>query len=261
MAMTSGDDYLAAAKQYPTISKTGARTLVAGIPFSMFDIAGQPGAGTLAAGNTANGIVPDDTLAGYPPIDTLAAIGYLTISDFSWSVAGRLTIYDRLFSAGAYAFNDDITLAAQPSYAARLPGTDYKNLQLWIETVTAFTGNPSFQINYLDEGGAAGDTGVVGSGAALTIGRMFRLPLAAGDAGVSQIVRVRGTVASVGTFNVNVMRRLWSGRVMVAGGGDTHDLFKTGARQVYGTSALFMQVTADGTGSGISEVAMEISDK
>jgi hypothetical protein len=260
VALTTIDGYVASVKQRVRILKTGARTTIAAQPFSLFDIAGQPGAGTLSAGNTANGVVPTDATAGYPTINAFAATGYLARVSFSSSVACLLTIYDRLFACGAYAFNANTTLASQPSYAGRVPGTDYKGLELWVETVTAFTGSPSFQVNYLDEGGAAGDTGVVASGSALTIGRMFRLPLASGDNGVSGITQVRGTVATVGTFNVCVMRELWSGRVAVANAGDVHDILRTGAPQVYGDSALFLMLEADSTASGLPDVTLELID-
>lgn len=260
MPLTSLNSYINAVKQQPRWLKTGARTTIAAIPFTLFDIAGSPGAGALAIGNTANGVVPDDSVAGYPVIDAIAGVGYLTRVEFGWNVPGRFAVYDRLFAAGAYAFNADITLASQPSFAARVPVANYKGLELWCEAVTAFTGSPSFQINYLDQDGNAGDTGVIGSGAALILGRMFRMPLAAGDSGVSRIDRVRGTVASGGTFNVLVMRRLWEGRVKIANDGDIHDLLRTGAPRVYPTSALYVVITPDSTASGLPEITMEIAD-
>jgi hypothetical protein len=262
MALNSIDSYLASVRQNADWFKTATRTTVAGIPFSLFDIAGVPGAGTLAVGNTANGIVPTPTspAAGYPQIRTINGSGYVTRVEFGWTVPGRLILYDRLFSCGAYAFNADTTLASQPTYSGRVPASDYSGLELWIEAVTAFTGNPSFEVNYLDQGGAAGDTGVVASGAALTVGRCFRMPLAAGDVGLQQITRVRGTVATAGTFNVHVMRKIWEGRVLVANDGDVHDMLKTGAPQVYTTSALFVMVQADSTSSGLPDVTVEIAD-
>jgi hypothetical protein len=260
MALTTLDSYIAAPKQEVRWFKTAARTTVAAIPFSMFELAGVPGAGTLSAGNTANGVVPTDAVAGYPIIGAIAGTGYLTRLEFGWTVAGRLTIYDRLFAAGAYAFNANTTLASVPSYSSRVPGLDYNNLEIWIEAVTAFTGTPSFQINYLDQGGAAGDTGVVSAGAALTLGRMFRMPLAAGDSGVQGITQVRGTVATAGTFNVSVMRRLWSGRVLSANDGSIHDMLSTGAPRVYADSALFVVLQADSTASGLPEITCEVAD-
>lgn len=260
MTLSTLDGYIGAAKQRLRWFKTGARTTVAAMPFTLFDIAGSPGAGTLAIGNTANGLVPTDATTGYNPINTFAATGYLGRVSWGSSVACWLTVYDRLFAAGAYAFNANTTLASQPSYAGRVPGTDYSGLEIWCEAVTAFTGTPSFQINYLDQGGAAGDTGVVSAGAALTVGRMFRMPLAAGDSGVQRIDQVRGTVATAGTFNVMVLRELWSGRVGIANSGGSHDLLATGAPQLYDTSALYVVLEADSTASGLPDITIELVD-
>jgi len=259
MSIQNQAEYLGASKQVITWNKTAARTTVAAVPFSLFDVAGNPGAGTLAVGNTANGVVPTDATNGYPAINTITGTGQLTNVNFANTVASRLALYDRVFSAGAYAFNANTTLASQPSFSGRVPNTDFKGLELWIEAATAFTGNLSVQINYLDQDGNAGDTGVVATGAALIIGRMMRIPLAAGDSGISQINQVRGTVATVGTFNVHVMRKLWEGRVLTANGGDRHNLYRIGIPQVYDTSALFVVCTADSTSSGLPTVDIEIS--
>jgi len=263
--ITSLDAYINAAKARVMLGKTASRTTVAAIPFSVFELAGSPGAGTLAGANTANGVVPTDATAGFPTIPYSSGDVQLGSIQFASSVASRLELYDCLFKAGAYAFNANTTLASQPSFASRCP--DYpgsgavfgKGNEIWIEAVTAFTGNPSFQINYLDQDGNAGDSGVVASGAALTVGRMFRIPLAAGDSGVSQITQVRCTVATVGTFNVLVLRPLWNaGRVPVASFGDVHDMLKVGLPEIFVDSALFMQVTADSTASGIPDLRIEV---
>lgn len=260
MALTTVDGYVAAVKQELRWLKTGARTTVAAVPFTMFDVAGAPGSGTLAIGNTANGVVPTDATTGYPSIGALSGTGYLSRVEFGNTVPCRLALYDRVFACGAYAFNADTTLASQPSYSGRIPGTDYRGLELWVETVTAFTGVPSFQVNYLDQDANAGDTGVVGMGVAGTQARMLRLPLAAGDTGVQRVDRVRGTVASAGTFNVCVMRRLWGGRVLAANDGDVHDFLRTGLPQVYADSALFVVLSADSTAAGLPEMTIEVAD-
>lgn len=257
--ITSLATYIAAAKSRVTLQKTASRTSVANIPFSVFDQAGQPGAGTLAVGNTANGIVPTDATTGYPLLPVPPTDLQLTKVQMRSSVACWIDLYDCLFSAGAYAFNADTTLASQPSYSGRVPGSDYNNLELWIEAVTAFTGNQTVQINYLDQGGAAGDTGAIATGVAPIVGRMLQLPLAAGDSGIQQITRVRSSVATVGTFNVHVMRWLWGGRVNVANQGLVDSLMKTGAPLIYGDSALRMVVTADSTATGLPAMRLEVS--
>lgn len=260
MAITSLDGYIASAKQRLILCKNVGRTTVAAMSFSVFDTNGVPGASALATGNTANGIVPTDALAGYPPIAAAVATKYISKVEFASSVACRLTLYDRLFSCGAYAYNADVTLASQPSFASRVPGTDYKGLEIWVEEVTTSTGNIAVNVDYLDQDGNAGNTGAVGVGAAAIAGRCWRLSLASGDSGVSQITRVRGSVASAGTFNVNVLRRLWEGVVTAAGLGGIHDLMQTGLPQIYADSALYMLVTAASTSSGLPSVVIEVAD-
>lgn len=142
MAITTLDQLIAAPSQKISYTKTNTVTTVAAIPFSVFDRNGNPGAGTLAIGNTANGVVPTDATAGYPTINAFGVgnTGYINSVTFGSTVACRITIFDCLFSAGAYAFNANTTLASQPSYTSRvLGGTDFSNTEIWIEAVTAFT--------------------------------------------------------------------------------------------------------------------------
>lgn len=265
MPILSIDDYLSSKRQNLVWYKSASATTVAAVMgFTKFDLAGNPGAGTLNVGNTANGLVHTSATTGYPLINTFdtGAVGYISRVEFSCPVACVLHLYDRLFVAGAYSFNSDVSLASQPSYASRVPnGTDYRGLELWVETVTAFTGTPSFQINYLDQDGNAGDTGVIAAPTALTIRRCFQLPLAAGDNGVQRIDRVRCTVATAGTFNVQVLRPLWSGRVVMANYGDIHDLLRVGMPQVWATSALYVLSAADSTSSSTPLLRIEIASK
>ena len=259
MAIESLDDWIAATQQIVYYYKKN-KTVVAGYPYSMFDAQGNPGVGTLAIGNTANGTVPTPSTAGYPHIASITTIGYLSSVAFNNYDAGIMSMYDRLFAAGAYAYNADTTLSSQPSYSGRVPNTNYNSLEIWIEAVTNFSGTPSFQINYLDQDGNAGDTGVVSAGAALASGRCFRMPLAAGDSGVQQITRVRCTVASGGTFNVMVLRHLWTNRSQFDNGGGIDDMFKTGLPQVYDTSAFYLLITSDSTDAGYPAIYMDVRD-
>jgi hypothetical protein len=214
----------------------------------------------LAVGNTTSGIVPTDAIAGYPVIAPLTASGYIGKIDYAWTVPGRLHLYDCLFSAGAFAYNAAVTLASQPSYSARVPNADYRGLEIWLEAVTAFTGLQSIRIQYLDQDGNAGDTGTVATAIAPTLGRMFRLPLAAGDTGVRQINVVTSTVSTVGTFNVHVMRPLWTGRVIMANFGDTYSFARTGLKQIYADSALRVVVQPDSTATALPQLYIEVCD-
>lgn len=261
MSITTFDGLIASIKRRIVYQKTASRTAVAAIPFSVFDLAGNPGAGALAVGNTANGIVPTDAIAGYPPIITPAGTLYLNRIVSRSSVACWVDLYDCLFSAGAYVFNADVTLTSQPSFATRLPNAnDYTGLELWIEAVTGFTGNQTIQINYLDQDGAAGDTGSLATAVAPIVGRMMLVPLASGDSGIQQVVRVRSSVSTVGTFNVHVMRWLWGCRINGANQGVVDTLLQTGLAQIFGDSALRMVVTADSTATGLPSLRLETVD-
>lgn len=262
MPISTLDQLIAAASQRVSLFKTASRTSVAAVPFSVFDLAGNPGAGTLAGTSTVAGVVPTDTTSGHPMFQNFAggATGYISKIEFGNTVASRLTLFDMLFKAGAYPFNASATLSGQPSYAYRVPnGTDFTNTEIWVEAVTAFTGSPVITVTYTNQDGVTGrTTGSVGAGAALTVGRMMQLPLQAGDSGVQKIESVTCTVATAGTFNVLVMRRLWQGRVRVANDGDVHDMLKTGLPVIFQESALFLAVQADGTATGNPEVVVEV---
>lgn len=257
MAITSLDNWIASGKQQLTLFKQAARTTLAAMPYSVFELAGQPGAGVLAGTSTTAGVVPDDTTAGFPAINSFSggATGYLSNVSYSNTVISDIYLYDMLWKGGAYSFNSNVTLSAQPSYSGRVPGgTDFSNTEIWIEAVTAFTGNMSIAVTYTNQSGvAARTTGTVATGIAPALGRMIRLPLQAGDTGVQKIESVVASVATVGTFNVLVLRRLDKGRIGGAGGVDNRDLSQIGMPQVFDTSALFIAVQADSTSSGVPE--------
>lgn len=264
MTISSLNDYMAANKQLVNITKTASITSVAAMPFTVFNQVGTPGAGTFAGTDTAAGVVPTDATAGCPTINSFGGgnTGYITSVIFSNTVASRIRLYDCLFKAGAYNYNASVSLANQPSFSSRVPDANYAGLELWIEAVTAFTGNLSIAITYTDQAGGTGHTtGTVATGLAPTAGRMIQLPFAAGDCGIQKVESVTATVSAAGTFNVLVLRPLWEGRVRSANDGDNHDFLKTGLVRIYDNSALMIQVAADSTATGIPSVLVEVSDK
>jgi hypothetical protein len=260
MAITTLDGYIGSLKQQITWAKTASITAVAGMPFSNFGAAGFPGAGTLSAGNTANGIVPTDATTGYPVITAFSGgnKGYLSRVSYLSSVTCELAIYDRIFSCGAYAHNATQTLGTQPSFAARVPNTDYAGCELWYEQVTGGTLVQNVAVTYLDQGGNAGTTGTVAAPAVMIAGRCMQLPLAAGDSGVSRVDTVTGTVASGGTFNINVLRPLWKGNVYVANTAYVDDLIRTGLPELFADSSLFVMVRPLSTATGLPSMTLEV---
>jgi hypothetical protein len=263
MAITTYDGFVGSAKQYVSLAKTASRTAVAAQWTSVFDLAGNPGAGVLAGTSTTTGVVPTDATAGCPIISAFGggATGYLAQLDFGSSVACRIKLFDLLWKGGAYAFNANTTGQTPTSFSSRVPGgTDFTNNQIWYEQVTAGTGVQNVNVTYLDQNNVSSTTGVTAMPAAMIVGRCFQLPAQAGDTGVQGVTGVVGTVATAGTFNILVMRPLWSGRVRAANDGDVHDLSKTGMPIIYADSALVMLVAPDSTATGVPELEFVIAN-
>ena len=92
VAITTGDGYVGSAKQIIPFTKTAPTTTIAATRFSVFDKAGNPGAGTLALTTATTGVCPTDATAGYPSINAFSggAKGYLSRVAFASSVVGRI---------------------------------------------------------------------------------------------------------------------------------------------------------------------------
>jgi hypothetical protein len=259
MAITTLAQYEGAVRDRIYILKENARGYSgsAGHYHTSWDASGTGGAGVLNVGNTANGLVPTDATTGAPDVPFGTGTGHITHAEFC-------TDSDRLFHAGAYAFNASTTLASQPSFSSRVPGGDYNGLEIWIEGVTAFTGIGSIVITYTNQAGTTGRTAGTVSWAAGSSGpgRMMRVPFASGDCGVQRIDSVTCTVASAGTFNVLVARPLATMYLPVSFAPNMQALEILGMPQVYNDSCLALATQiVDGSADGIQtlELALEIA--
>ncbi len=268
MAISTLDQLVAAARQRVQISKTTTRTTVAGGWFSMFDIAGNPGAGTLAGSSTTAGVVPTDADAGFPTIATFGGsnLGYLSRLFASNTVSSYIRVFDLLWKGGAYAHNANQAVTAPPSYLSRIPGGTAADCagqtEIWAETVVGATGNQTWTVQYTNEAGTGTrSTGAVGIGAAPTVGRCWQLPLQAGDKGVSLISNVLGGTGSAGTANILVLRPLCDVWIGAASAGVFNGPFDLGLPRVYDTSALYFLVNAPaGTSSGTPTLFADVSN-
>jgi hypothetical protein len=267
MAITTADGWFAAAKQKVLIRKTASVATIAAQMFSMFDVAGNPGAGSLTIGNTANGLVPTDLGNGFPTILAFGggAKGYLAAGQFRNSVAGGAILYDRIFHAGSYALNalGTTNLASQPAFTARLPGgNNYGNLEILLEiNVTVSATATTVAVGYTDEAGnTENTTGASPSLSGFTTRRIVVMPFAANDKGVQRIdsVTVGGTVATAGSVNVIVARRLAEFDIRVANAADLQAWDAIGSPEVFADSALWLVVQPDGTASGVPSLGLDI---
>jgi hypothetical protein len=263
MAITTLDGLIAAAKQRIQLYKSATRTAVANSPFSVFDLAGNPGLGVLAGTSTTTGVVPTDATAGCPLINAFGggATGYVSRIEASNQVSCRILLFDMLWKAGAYAFNANTTGQTPTSFSSRIPsGTDYNGLELWYEQVTAGTLVQNVAVTYNDENAASSTTGTVAMPAAMIVGRMFQIPLAAGDKGIQGVTGVVGSVASAGTFNILIMRRLAEVRIRVANDGIIQDALTTGLTQVFEDSAMRLVVIPDSTATSLPEIIVDVAN-
>lgn len=261
MAITTLDQIIAAPKQRIQLWKSASRTSVAAQSFSIFDLAGNPGAGTLAGTSTTTGVVPTDATAGCPVITAFGggATGYISRIEASNTVACRVTLYDMLWKGGAYAFNVSTSGNSPASFSSRIPsGTDYNGLELWYEQVTAGTGVQNVAVTYIDENAASSTTGTIAMPAVMILGRMFQLPLASGDKGIRGVTGVVGTTATAGTFNLLIMRRLATVRIRVNNDAGVQDALSTGMPIIYDDSALVAIVATDSTSTGLPEMVIDV---
>ena len=261
MAISTLDGYIASAKQMVIQKKTASLTTVANTIFSTFALAGIPGAGALAGTNATTGLKVDDATAGVPTINTFTGTkGYITRVNGYSSVSGSILLIDLLLKMGTFAFNAAVSGLTSADISSRVPTGGYEGLEIWIEAVTAFTGNQTIAITYIDGDNNAKTTGAIATGVAPIIGRVFRMPMDATGNGVKTITSVTSTISTVGTFNVLIVRPLINMRIPFAGYSESRDLYGTGMPEIYADSALAVYVRPDSTSSGSPEFEIEVAN-
>lgn len=266
MAISTADDWFAAAKQKTQIRKVST-TSVASTPFSTWDVGGNPGAGSLTIGNTTTGVVPTDATSGAPRINAFGggATGYLAAVRFRSTVAGGGIVVDRLWHAGSILMNSLATtnFSSQPAITQRLPGgTDYTNTEIWLEFNAAVSATATtITVGYTNQDGTAGRSTVVTATLSGYITRRIEiLQLQAGDKGVQKIdsLTVGGTVATTGSVNVLLVRRLADVDIRVANAADFQAWDMVGAPQVFEDSCVFHAAIVDSTASGIFTLGLDV---
>ncbi len=263
MAIASLDDYRAAVKQKIFFLKTGLSAN--NFPFTS---SGTPPAGTLAAGNTTTGITPTDAVTGYPPINSFAggAQGYLTRCDFVTSNASSQwgLLFDQLWKSGDHTFGTNFPMTT--SNVGRVPGSDFKGLQLWIEVVTAMVGTAVITIDYRDDADVAQVASITlpAAAGANTIHRVS-IP----SHGIRRVTNIVEAGATGGTYNVAINRLLSRINYKYFGGSDRgcpppdavqDNPNACGWQEVYDNSALAIY-WSNTSGSRANEVWIEVASR
>lgn len=271
MAITL-DKILGAYKQRIPMVKTNSVTTVAGVPFTTIDRAGFPVAGVLNPSQVTNGVVPTDATAGYPLIDAPSGSNrlYLSRVGINANVAMSVELFDVIFQAGQTTIptsgTTTVALTSIPSIEGRIPymedgvTKDYQSLQIFVQMAVAGSNHAhSVSVDYLDQGGAAGNTGNITT-QSMTVNRLIRMPLAAGDTGVSGITgyNANGITSATGAVVAQLMRSL--GKFRTQGGlSSVYGPDYTGLPEIFADSAILAVVYADSTSSGTPSIDIEIA--
>lgn len=257
MAITTMDGLVAAVAASQDINfYKASMTSAAGFWSSLWAEAGFPSAGSLSIGNTANGVVPTDATAGAPGIDAFTGdTGYIGAWGCLSSAVGVAVLYDRIFHAGSYPTTPTGTtnLTAQPSFASRVPGSNWKEVEIWLEINTVIAASAvTIQVNYQDGNNAAQNTVATASLSAYPTKRMIPLALA-NNTGVQRINSyiIGGTAAATGSINIVCLRRLARTVTPTANIGEPRlDFFRLGGQNVFADSCLALMWLGTGTSSG-----------
>jgi hypothetical protein len=221
-----------------------------------------------APSNTTTGTVPVAGDTGFPTIQPFTGNAHITWWEFgalleaASSSAGRIMVHDRLWQAGPFSINTTTTFASQPSYAGRIPNSDYSGLQLWIEG-NAQSGTPGITVTYTNQSGVAGRSTTFTMTSLGGAAGSVQVPLASGDSGVQKVESISLTnVAGSGTVNLFVARPLLWGRIEQNNGYmRSEGLENTGMPQVFSDTAFAVMFCSNTTAFGPLHVSMELAAK
>jgi hypothetical protein len=257
MAITTIDGLVAAlAAAQRLIVQKASITTVAAFYYSLWGAAGAPGAGSLSIGNTTSGVIPTDATAGAPVVNAFTGsnTGYLLSFDASMAQAGVISLYDRLWHAGSFVCTSltTLTLSSQPALV-RVPGSDYSQLELWLE-VNAASGATAttISVSYQDGSNATQTATLDSNVSSIPTSRMlpFRLANATGIQRVNSATI--GGATGTCTFNLVIQRNVVDHTVVSANiGRPKKNAFDTGMPQLYADSCLALMVFATTTSSGV----------
>ena len=259
MAITTMDGLAAAiASGQRIVLQKASITSVANFYYTLWTAGGNPSAGG-AVGNIAAGVIPTDATAGSPVIAAFTGsnTGYLMTFDASSSVAGVLSVYDRIYHAGPFlttTLHTD-TLSGQPAFT-RVPGSNYGQLELWIEVTAVFAAAATtVVVSYQDGTNTTQNATHTADVASLTgapVNRMYPMRLA-NNTGIQKInsVTIGGATNTTGQFNLVVQRNLADHTVVSANiGRPKKGPFETGMPIIYADSCIAMMWLATGTSTG-----------
>lgn len=165
------------------------------------------------AAASSGGQLHADGDTGFPVLGTPTGSRYLARTEVTVSALGSILAYDRVWSCSGFSG----TVTTAQAVASPPAITRYANgvgLEMWVECYAATGATAAnITISYTNQDGVAGRTSVVTAHpTSLPAGRMYRVPLQAGDTGVKSVesVTLSASTGTAGNFGVTLMKRIAS---------------------------------------------------
>ena len=246
MAITTLDGAIAGFSAPRAFQKNITPTLVAGRPWSLWGLAGNPGAGSFDT--TLNGVTLSSAQNGQLPwSDPASGSKYLARFVGAATIAGTLILADRLWHNGGYTIT---STSAQNSTTPTWPSRDIAGatsgdgvlLGLEISSATG-AGTPTITIAYTNQSGTGSRsaTNVLTTVASSAAGSFYQIGLQAGDTGVRSVqsLTLSATWTS-GTMNLVAYRQICALQLSAANASFAVDLVTSGMPKMYNGSVPFL---------------------
>lgn len=246
MAITTLDGTIAGMQPPLWFAKNVTGTMVAGRPWSLWALAGAPGAGAFNA--TLNGVTLTAPQNGQIPFtDPSSGNAYLARLQGQVTIPGTLLLLDRIWHNGGYTITSTSGQnSTSPTWPARdnAGATSGDGILLAVEvSATTGAGTPTLTVIYTNQAGTGSRTAtnIIPTVASSAAGSFYMLGLAAGDTGVRsvQTLTLSATWTS-GTINLVAYRIIASLEITAANTPNALDPITGGFPRLYNGSVPFM---------------------
>lgn len=266
MALVNLDDLVAglySGGQRSNFYKSVSAPRIAGAYNSLWNAAGNPGAGSLPpAYNSGGPYTCDNTTPGGLVYNQATVKNYLTRFMGQASQITRLILFDRLwacsglpFGAGTYAITTPGNLPARAG--------DCSDVEVWLEHPTAMgTTSGTLTIDYVDENnvGRQGSLILVPSSPPVQFANRFGLHQS--SLGVKQITQItRSNTWTSGSHNLILVRRLAEIPLLIPGVSNRSDWADPGIVEVPNGACLMLMTEASSTSAFTLTGSLHLVDK
>jgi hypothetical protein len=263
MAITTLDAVVEGMRPPENVIKNGVTT-VAGRLYSLFYLAGAPGAAAVPSPGVAGAALT--TYAGQIPFTNPASGDYSYLARLAAMSTenGTLLLCDRLWHNSGL---DPTSTGAQTVNSAAWPARDKNGsingdgvyIGLEVSTVLG-AGTPTLTLGYTDQDGNAGASSVSAAIATTSAaGSFYPLPLAAGDTGVRSIQTLQQSATMTSGAYHLVAYRILATVGVHAGMENAIDVLSSGMPRLYDNTVPFLLFLPAGTTAPIITAQMTVT--